>query len=98
MGIDSAEIPIGQQYPTGAIDRVYFVRLLLIAEPQRQPTAIGLLLAGQVAEGQICEANFYAGEDSLLHQQRTAGLLRLKSARDWLPGRATTSTPPLSPS
>ena len=39
----------------------------------------------QTQLGQICEANFYAGEDSLLHQQRTAGLLRLKSARDGCP-------------
>jgi lipoprotein NlpI len=34
---------------------------------------------------QICEENFYAGEDALLRQQRATALARLKAARDGCP-------------
>jgi len=33
----------------------------------------------------VCEANFFTGEDALLHHQRTTALARLKAARDGCP-------------
>jgi Flp pilus assembly protein TadD len=38
-------------------------------------------------EGQLCEANYFTGEDALLHQQRTTALARLKAASDGCPKR-----------
>jgi hypothetical protein len=34
---------------------------------------------------QVCEANYFTGEDALLHHQRTTALARLKAARDGCP-------------
>jgi tetratricopeptide (TPR) repeat protein len=34
---------------------------------------------------QVCEANYFIGEDALLHHQRTTALARLKAARDGCP-------------
>jgi tetratricopeptide (TPR) repeat protein len=34
---------------------------------------------------QICEANYFSGEDALFHHQRTMALARLKAARDGCP-------------
>lgn len=36
----------------------------------------------------VCEANFFTGEDALLHHQRTTGLARLKAARNGCPNYA----------
>ena len=33
----------------------------------------------------LCEANYFTGEDALLHHQRTTALARLKAARDGCP-------------
>jgi lipoprotein NlpI len=33
----------------------------------------------------VCEANYFTGEDALLHHQRTTALARLKAARDGCP-------------
>jgi tetratricopeptide (TPR) repeat protein len=33
----------------------------------------------------VCEANYFTGEDALLHQHRATGLARLKAARDSCP-------------
>ena len=37
---------------------------------------------------QVCEANYFTGEDALLHHQRTTALARLKAARDGCPNYA----------
>jgi hypothetical protein len=34
----------------------------------------------------VCEANYFTGEDALLHHQRTTALARLKAARDGCTG------------
>jgi hypothetical protein len=34
---------------------------------------------------QICEANYFIGEDALFHHQRTLAMARLKAARDGCP-------------
>lgn len=34
---------------------------------------------------QVCEANYFVGEDALLHHQRTTALAHLKAARDSCP-------------
>jgi tetratricopeptide (TPR) repeat protein len=34
---------------------------------------------------QVCDANYFIGEDALLHHQRVTGLARLKAARDGCP-------------
>jgi hypothetical protein len=34
---------------------------------------------------QVCEANYFTGEDALLHHQQTTALARLKAARDGCP-------------
>ena len=36
-------------------------------------------------KGQVCEANFYTGEDALMHQQKTTALARFKAAVDKCP-------------
>ncbi len=36
-------------------------------------------------KGQVCEANYYTGEDALLHQQRATALARFKAASDGCP-------------
>ncbi len=39
----------------------------------------------RVQKFQICEANYFTGEDALLHHQRAIALTRLKAARDGCP-------------
>jgi hypothetical protein len=34
---------------------------------------------------QVCAANYFIGEDALIHHQRTTALARLKAARDGCP-------------
>jgi len=36
-------------------------------------------------KAQICEANYFIGEDALIHHQRATALARLKAARDGCP-------------
>jgi tetratricopeptide (TPR) repeat protein len=36
-------------------------------------------------KGQVCTANYFTGEDALLHHQRTTALARLKAVRDGCP-------------
>ena len=43
-----AQIAIGQQDPGRAVNRVFLLRVMLVAEPQRDPGAVGALLGGQV--------------------------------------------------
>jgi len=38
-----------------------------------------------IQKWQLCEANYFAGEDALLHHQRTTALTRFKAARDGCP-------------
>ena len=38
-----------------------------------------------IRKKQVCEANYFTGEDSLLHRQRATTLARLKAARDGCP-------------
>ncbi len=55
-----------------------------------QMTAAEVMAAAANADAQsqkwqVCEANYFTGEDALLHHQRTKALARLKSARDGCP-------------
>lgn len=43
-----------------------------------------------IQKWQVCEANYFTGEDALLHHQRTTALARLKAARDGCPKGDTT--------
>ena len=45
---------------------------------------------------QICEANYFTGEDALLHHQRTTALARLNAARDGCPKGDTSYTAALA--
>jgi hypothetical protein len=45
---------------------------------------------------QICEANYFTGEDALLHHQRATALARLKAARDGCPKEDTDYTEALA--
>jgi hypothetical protein len=36
-------------------------------------------------KSQVCEANYFIGEEALLHHHRTTALARLKAARDGCP-------------
>lgn len=38
-------------------------------------------------EGQVCEANYFTGEDALFHHQRTTAMARLKAASEGCPER-----------
>ena len=51
-GSVSSRLPIavGQQDFGRSVDRILLVRVVLVAEPQRNPTAVGPLLTGQVAK------------------------------------------------
>ena len=40
-------------------------------------------------KGHVCDANYFTGEDALLHQQRATALARFKAARDGCPKGAT---------
>jgi hypothetical protein len=57
---------------------------------------LGQLTAGEVMAAaayadadtqkwQVCEANYFTGEDALLHHQQATALARLKAARDGCP-------------
>ena len=48
--VDLATVAIGQQHPAGAVNRVLLVRLMLVAEPERQPASVGLLAPGKIVE------------------------------------------------
>ena len=55
-----------------------------------QMTADEVMVAAAHADAdsqkwQVCEANYFTGEDALLHHQRTTALARLKAARDACP-------------
>ena len=41
--------------------------------------------SGDIQKWQICEANYFTGEDALFHHQRTTAMARLGSARDGCP-------------
>jgi tetratricopeptide (TPR) repeat protein len=45
---------------------------------------------------QVCEANYFIGEDALLHHQRTTALTRFKAARDGCPKGDTDYTAALA--
>ena len=45
---------------------------------------------------QVCEANYFTGEDALLHHQRATALARLKAARDGCPKEDTDYTATLA--
>jgi tetratricopeptide (TPR) repeat protein len=38
---------------------------------------------------EVCQANYFSGEDALLHHQRTVAVAHLRAARDGCPGGAT---------
>jgi tetratricopeptide (TPR) repeat protein len=40
---------------------------------------------GDMQKWQVCEANYFTGEDALFHHQRTTALARFKAARDGCP-------------
>ena len=50
LAVHQAQVAIGQQHPGGAVDRVFLVGKMLVAEPERDPTAVGPLLAGQIGQ------------------------------------------------
>jgi hypothetical protein len=56
----------------------------------RQMTADEVMVAAAspgsfIEKWQVCEANYFTGEDALFHHQRATGLARLKAARDGCP-------------
>ena len=42
--LQAIQVAIGQQHLRRAVDRIFFAGVVLIAEPQRHPTAVGMLL------------------------------------------------------
>ena len=48
--IHHMKIPVRGQYTGGTIGRILIVRGVLVAEPERQPGAIGPLLAGEITK------------------------------------------------
>ena len=54
-----------------------------------QMTADDVMVAAKadadMQKWQVCEANYFTGEDALFHHQRTTALARLKAARDGCP-------------